>query len=264
MVLIKVSLMRVKQLCALFFSLFCTFAFCMESKASVFAANGNSSIIQLNEGLDVLKKMSDKNTKDLSELKNSIIEQNSKNEKNSIFYNKKSWEKVKSLTKDYLLLLEASYAFARHSQTQSQMSDDEQRALAWSSCLSDGQCNFKKINTLLEKNDLNLSTFIKENAKNTQATLIDSIEKLNELSLEAQGSEGLNSSIDALTKVSTTQANVLVSLNTQISNLAKLKAQITENELKKAHLTALADQKAMKADTNIRSDHMSVMLGDIK
>ena len=55
-----------------------------------------------------------------------------------------------------------------------------------------------------------------------------------------------------------------VSLNTQISNLAKLKAQMIANEKEKAHLTDLADSKAMKADTNVRSDHMSVMLGDIK
>lgn len=256
--------MKLKLFCAIFFSLFCSFAFCREYTSSVVVAKTSSIISQLNEGLDVLKQMSDKNTKDLSELKNSINEQNRKNDKNSTFYNKKSWEKVKSLTKDYLLLLEASYAFARNSQTQSEMSADEQRALAWSSCLSDGKCNFKKINTLLQKNDLELSTFIKENAKNTQSTLIDSIDKLNELSLEAQGSEGLNSSIDALTKVSTTQANVLVSLSTQISNLAKLKAQMIANEKEKAHLTDLADSKAMKADTNVRSDHMSVMLGDIK
>lgn len=256
--------MKLKLFCAIFFSLFCTIAFSKDYTSSVIGAKTNTLISQLNEGLDVLKKMSDKNTKDLRELKNSINEQNIKNDKNNTFYNKKSWEKVKSLTKDYLLLLEASYAFARNSQTQSQMNADEQRALAWSMCLSDGQCNFKKINTLLQKNDFQLSAFIKENAKNTQSTLIDSIEKLNELSLEAQSSEGLNSSIDALTKVSTTQANVLVSLNTQISNLAKLKAQILANEKEKAHLTALADSKAMKADTNVRSDHMSSLLGDIK
>lgn len=256
--------MKLKALFFILFTFISTSTYCKEYQNSMTQAQGNILLNQINHGLNVLKQWSDKNTKELNELKLSINEQKSTNDKNSRFNSTKSWDKVKSLSREYLLLLEASYAFARHSQSQSELSSDEQRAMAWSSCLSDGKCNFKKINTLLLKNDLKISDFIKQNAKNTQLTLIDSIEKLNELSLEAENSEGLNSSIDALTKVSATQANVLVSLNTQLSDLAKLKAQIIANEKERLQMTDLADKRSMKAKENVHSSHMSVMLGDIK
>lgn len=73
------------------------------------------------------------------------------------------------------------------------------------------------------KNPLKSQTLLKECFRYAKA-LIESIDKLNEMCGESQEAKGLNSSIDTLSKVNSTQVTALSSLSGQVSNLARITA----------------------------------------
>ncbi len=92
----------------------------------------------------------------------------------------------------------------------------------------------------------------------TQKNLMDSIDKLNELSLESKNAPGLNSAIDTLSKVNSTQATALVSLTNQVSNLNKLTASSIQAKRQEDELRRKGDDLYYQGDNQVKSPHFDL------
>src|SRR5574344_1953511 len=119
--------------------------------------------------------------------------------------------------------------------------------------------NFKTLNQRMDDEALKLSSFTKNNAIKTQEMLLDSIDKLQNFNQDGQSAKGLNSSIDALSKINATQANALIYLTNQISNLTKLAASESQANLQEKQLEQKSNEQVF-GSSNINSPHFKVEL----
>ena len=110
----------------------------------------------------------------------------------------------------------------------------------------------------MDKEALELSFFTSENALKTQQTLLDNIDKLEEFSNNSKDSKGLNSSIDALSKINSAQASALVTLTSQISNLNKLTADTYQNEINEKQLAQKSDELFFASNNEVKSPHLDL------
>ncbi len=221
---------------------------------------GNEIIDKLSRTLSTLKSWADDNTSKANRLEKYYIKENTREEDNYLYKNKAAWKDVKELNQNSMLLLEASYAFAKNTESAASFSEDAVRSRAWSECLNSRDCNFKKLNQMLDKEAISLSSDTKNNAIKTQKALLDSIDKLNEFSLQSEDSVGLNDSIDALSKVSATQANALVQLTSQISNLNRINAHDIQKKIEKEKLSNKADELFLLNENKTKSKHFKVSM----
>ena len=109
-----------------------------------------------------------------------------------------------------------------------------------------------------DKEALELSFFTSENALKTQQTLLDNIDKVEEFSNNSKDSKGLNSSIDALSKINSAQASALVTLTSQISNLNKLTADTYQNEINEKQLAQKSDELFFASNNEVKSPHLDL------
>jgi len=223
-------------------------------------AQGDEIIDRLQRTLTTLKSWSEDNTSKANRLEKYFVKENGREENNTAFHNKEAWRDVKSLNRSSMLLLEASYAFAKSTESAATFSEDTLRSKAWEDCLGSNSCSFKKLNEMIDKEALSISAHTRENALLTQKSLLDSIDKLNEFSMQSESSTGLNDSIDTLSKVNATQANALVQLTAQISNLNKISAHAIQKDIEKKELSEKADEIFLKNNSEIKSRHLKVSM----
>ncbi len=221
---------------------------------------GSEMLDKLNSTYKAIKAWSEDNTRKANRLEKYFENENSREENNSNFQNKESWKEVYELNQNSLMLLEASYAFAKSTESAAGYSEDALRSDAWLKCLKSESCNFRKLNQMIDNDALSVCAHTKENAVKTQKMLIESIDKLNEFSMQSEESLGLNDSIDTLSKVNATQANALVQLTAQISDLNR----ISTSEITKAHekeqLKEKADELFLRNNNQTKSHHLDVTM----
>lgn len=232
------------------------------SSLSFGSSNSNSDAMlnSLNKTYNLLVQWSEHNLKKENELKAFLQKDQKRVQNNSEFLHKDTWDKVKNLNHDSLMLLEASYAFAMQTKSASDYQSSTIRSKAWQECLKEENCSFKKLNSMLDHEALELSNFTKENAITTQKLLLNSINELEEFSNNSKDSQGLNSSLDALSKVNATQANALVSLTNQISNLTKLNALNAQSTIETRQLEQKADELFYDDSIKVKSEHFELAL----
>ena len=225
---------------------------------------GNKLIEQLNSTLMVLQNWSADNTNKANRLGQYFTKENVREDNNFTFRNKEAWNEVNKLNQNSLMLLEASYAFAKKTESAANFNSESIRSKAWDDCLSEDKCNFKKLNEMIDEESLKISEFTKTNAQDTQKALLDSIDKLNDFSNQSRDSVGLNDSIDTLSKVNTTQANALMSLANQITNLTKLTAHEIQSQKEQREIEKKAEELYFAQNNQVKSDHLSIKLSDYK
>ncbi len=242
--------------------------FCIYVPMTVFAysdsgmtySQGDEIIGKLQRTLTTLKSWSEDNTRKANRLEKYFEKDNGREENNTTYHNKEAWRDVKSLNQSSMLLLEASYAFAKSTESAATLSEDSIRSKAWEDCLGSPSCSFKKLNEMLDKEALSISAHTRENALLTQKSLLDSIDKLNEFSMQSEDATGLNDSLDTLSKVNATQANALVQLTAQISNLNKISAHAVQKDIEKQELNEKADEIFLKNNSETKSRHLKVSM----
>ena len=99
------------------------------------------------------------------------------------------------------MLLEASYAFAKKTESAAEFSKNSIRTDAWEKCIRSKNCTFKKLNEMMDEEFLEISDFTKKSASDTQKALIESIDKLNEMCGESQEAKGKTGRIAAIISV---------------------------------------------------------------
>ena len=223
-------------------------------------SQGSEMIEKLNATYKTLKAWSEDNSSKARKLESYFIKENSREESNSSFQYKDAWKSVQELNQNSMLLLEASYAFAKNTESAAGYSEDSIRSEAWLKCLKSDSCNFRKLNRMIDNEALSVSAQTKEKAIKTQQLLLESIDKLNEFSMQSEESLGLNDSIDTLSKVNATQANALVQLTAQISDLNRISSsEITKNH-EKEKIKEKADELFLRNDNNTKSRHLDVTM----
>lgn len=232
------------------------------SAFSIGAANssGNAQMVaSLNKTYDLLKSWSADNKRKEEALKLYANKSALIVDKNSQYQKKEAWQEVLELNKNSLMLLEASYAFAKQTQSYAELKENSLRTKAWEDCLNMEECNFKTLNQMMDDEALKLSSFTKNNAIKTQEMLLDSIDKLQNFNQDGKSAKGLNSSIDALSKINATQANALIYLTNQISNLTKLAASESQANLQEKQLEQKSNEQVF-GSSKINSPHFKVEL----
>ncbi len=216
---------------------------------------------ELKSNTEILKNWSSKNalqTNKLIELSN----QSTKSlDDNSQMPNQKNWNEIERLNKKSLILIEATCDTAKGIENIGKMIETQERNRAWRICLEDDECSFKKVNHAYNQKTLELAQNAQENSIKLQNNLQEAIESLNLFTLEAQNSKGLNSSIDALSKVNSMTTNVLISLNSQISKLLELNAEVVKKQSNKEISENTSDQNYLNIKT-ISSKHFSLELNN--
>ena len=85
-------------------------------------------------------------------------------------------------------------------------------------------------------------------------------DKLNEMCGESQDAKGLNSSIDTLSKVNSTQVTALSSLSGQVSNLARITAHNYQMQKQNEELKQKADELYYADTGTVESPHLDTSL----
>lgn len=218
-----------------------------EEKAMTYS-QGQELIQQMNSTLAVLRSWSNENKTKSDKLENYIKHDNVREQDNYEYQHKETWAKVKDLNQNSLMLLEASYAL------------NSIRTDAWEKCIRSKSCTFKKLNEMMDEESLEISDFTKKSASDTQKALIESIDKLNEMCGESQDAKGLNSSIDTLSKVNSTQVTALSSLSGQVSNLARITAHNYQMQKQNEELKQKADELYYADTGTVESPHLDTSL----
>ncbi len=233
------------------------FAFAEEAMSH---SQGQELIRQMNSTLSLLRAWSEENREKAEKLESYIKHDNVREQDNYEFEHKETWEKVKDLNQNSLMLLEASYSFAKKTESAAGYAEDSIRSDAWEKCIRSENCSFKKLNEMMDEESLKISDFTKRSAADTQKALIESIDKLNEMCSESSESKGLNSSIDTLSKVNTTQVTALSSLSGQISNLARITAHNFQMQKQNDELKQKADDLYYADAGTVESPHLDTSL----
>ncbi|MGN1281197.1 MAG: hypothetical protein ACI4UM_04775 [Succinivibrio sp.] len=215
---------------------------------------------RLRQTLDLLRVWSNDNLSKSEKLEKYLTNEYSRDNANSAYINKEAWDEVKALNQNSLMLLEASYAFARKTESASEYISDSIRTSAWDECIKEDDCSFVKLNEMMDKEALELSSYAKNNAHKTQQMLLESIDKLNELCSESKEAPGLNSSIDTLSKVNSTQASALVSLTSQVSNLVRITAHDYQSRLQDNEIVKKSDELYYADSGKLKSPHLEMRL----
>ena len=240
---------------------------CVGSSLVSVAMAGDSNMTY-EQGQDLIRKVDDTlklltawnmdNLQKQQQLAKFMEFDNNRTNEDHEFANRDAWNKVLDLNQNQLMLLEASYAFAKKTESSATLVHNSVYTKAWDECLQSDNCSFSKLNTLIDKEALELSSFTKDSAMDTQKNLMDSIDKLNELSLDSKNAPGLNSAIDTLSKVNSTQATALVSLTNQVSNLNKLTASSIQAKRQEDELRRKGDDLYYQGDNQVKSPHFDL------
>lgn len=230
------------------------------SQGEMTYSQGQELIRQMNSTLSLLRSWSQENKEKADKLEQYIKRDNLREQDNYEYEHKETWSKVKALNQNSLMLLEASYSFAKNTESAAQYSQDSIRTEAWEKCIRSENCSFKKLNKMMDEESLKISDFTKKSALDTQKALMESIDKLNEMCGESQEARGLNSSIDTLSKVSSTQVTALSSLSGQVSNLARITAHSYQLQKQNEELKQKADELYYADNGTVESPHLDTSL----
>ncbi|MGN0894186.1 MAG: hypothetical protein ACI4ND_04230 [Succinivibrio sp.] len=228
-------------------------------------ANSSDAVLvqmskRLKESLEILRVWSKDNLSKSEDLSKYLSREYERDNANSEYINKEAWNEVKALNQNSLMLLEASYAFANKTKSTSEYISDSIRTKAFEECIKEEDCTFVKLNSMMDQEALELSSYAKENAQKTQQMLLENINKLNELCNESKDAPGLNSSIDTLSKVNSTQAGAMLSLTNQVSNLVRITAHDYQSRLQDHEIEKKSDELFYADSGKLKSPHLEMRL----
>lgn len=143
--------------------------------------------------------------------------------------NADTWDKVEELNEQSLGLLHATSSLWESYGTFSAYLASHKKAEAWQKCLEQkgAYCSFRDALEELDTNTIDAATQAAKSAEESQSVIEDQIAKLESLSFEARGAEGLGAGLDTLSKVNAASASSLINLNNGIYTMIKLQAHET-------------------------------------
>jgi len=224
------------------------------------ASQGDAVIRELKAAHKVIDRWSNENIEKTRRLEDFFHTQNSREHNNTVFHSKESWNQISSLAAESSLLLEASYALAKNMESAVTYKKDSIRSRAFEKCLKSGSCSFKKLSGMLDTSAMELSENTKKNAISTQKNLIKAIKELKALNLQSKHSLGLNDSIDALARISSTQASSMMQLSSQIGTLTELNAMALQNRIEKRDIEKKELENFFKSPKKVRSEHLNLRI----
>lgn len=230
---------------------------------NVYASSSNDAELRhmlalLREHTELLQKWSERNQEQNAEL----LELTSKSsERNDITPNKDTWEKVNTLNQKSRLLLEACADTVDEYKSIGNYLLASERSQAWTVCQQADNCDFYKVTQAYDRQTLELAQNAYDKGALLGENLQEALAKLDAFSSEAQNAEGLNSSIDTLSKVSSMTANSIITLTSEMHSLLELSALNSKKDSEKELLSAVADENFLKSN-NISSEHLSLKIAD--
>ena len=130
MFILKDRLFMILRLLLTSMLIFTSFTVNAEEKAMTYS-QGQELIQQMNSTLAVLRSWSNENKTKSDKLENYIKHDNVREQDNYEYQHKETWAKVKDLNQNSLMLLEASYAFAKKTESAAEFSKNSIRTDAW-------------------------------------------------------------------------------------------------------------------------------------
>lgn len=148
------------------------------------------------------------------------------NTKNFTMDNKDSWEQIQRLNDNTLsFLLAINNLWGEYKNVNSFISSAKQNE-AWLNCIKESSnCDLKNTLNYLDSASITFASNTYKNTEMIQEKIKDKINNLKNLSYESFKANGLNSTLDAMSKINAEASDSLNDLNLQMNTLLKLFSQ---------------------------------------
>lgn len=211
----------------------------------------------LNKQTKILKEWSQRNQKQNEELLKLSDKSSQREDLNHKVPNKNTWDKVKKLNQNSRLLLEACADTVDEYVSIGNYIKAYERSKAWNVCQDLNKCDFYNVTSSYNQETLELAQDTQEKGEILGKNLQQALAELDNFNLEAQSAEGLNASIDTLSKVNSMTANSIITLTSQLNNLLNLSSLQAQKQSNLELLNAKADEEFLQT-YNINSEHFSL------
>lgn len=211
----------------------------------------------LNKQTKILKEWSQRNQKQNEELLKLSDKSSQREDLNHKVPNKNTWDKVKKLNQNSRLLLEACADTVDEYVSIGNYIKAYERSKAWNVCQDLNKCDFYNVTSSYNQETLELAQDTQEKGEILGKNLQQALAELDNFNLEAQNTEGLNASIDTLSKVNSMTANSIITLTSQLNNLLNLSSLQAQKQSNLELLNAKADEEFLQT-YNINSEHFSL------
>lgn len=211
----------------------------------------------LNKQTKILKEWSQRNQKQNEELLKLSDKSSQREDLNHKVPNKNTWDKVKKLNQNSRLLLEACADTVDEYVSIGNYIKAYERSKAWDVCQDLNKCDFYNVTSSYNQETLELAQDTQEKGEILGKNLQQALAELDNFNLEAQSAEGLNASIDTLSKVNSMTANSIITLTSQLNNLLNLSSLQAQKQSNLELLNAKADEEFLQT-YNINSEHFSL------
>lgn len=211
----------------------------------------------LNKQTKILKEWSQRNQKQNEELLKLSDKSSQREDLNHKVPNKNTWDKVKKLNQNSRLLLEACADTVDEYVSIGNYIKAYERSKAWNVCQDLNKCDFYNVTSSYNQETLELAQDTQEKGEILGKNLQQALAELDNFNLEAQNAEGLNASIDTLSKVNSMTANSIITLTSQLNNLLNLSSLQAQKQSNLELLNAKADEEFLQT-YNINSEHFSL------
>lgn len=211
----------------------------------------------LNKQTKILKEWSQRNQKQNEELLKLSDKSSQREDLNHKVPNKNTWDKVKKLNQNSRLLLEACADTVDEYVSIGNYIKAYERSKAWNVCQDLNKCDFYNVTSSYNQETLELAQDTQEKGEILGKNLQQALAELENFNLEAQNTEGLNASIDTLSKVNSMTANSIITLTSQLNNLLNLSSLQAQKQSNLELLNAKADEEFLQT-YNINSEHFSL------
>lgn len=220
-------------------------------------------VSQMNDSISLLREWSAQNKARTDELVSMMKVSQAVAKTNLQRPQAETWRDVERLNVDSLALLGASKSMWEEYGSLNNYLSSFQKAQSWRNCMQQGSsCDHRKMLEKMDEQSIDFAARASQSAEIMTERLNEQIQNLRDLQGEARTSDGVNASLDALSKVNSTTATSLVNLSNQINNLLKL----TAHEQAAAHNRTLAEEEGSKkifsGSDKVSSPHYSVRISD--
>ena len=221
----------------------------------------NRMVKVLQKHTKILEDWSHKNKEQTDNLLEISKNSSQKVENNSEMPNKETWNDIKDLNNKTRMLLEACADTVDEYKSIGSYLKASERSRVWEICDNLDNCNFRDINLSYNQKALSMAQKTQENSELLGKNLQEALSQLDAFSLEAKSAQGLNSSIDTLSKVSSMTASSMVTLSSQLHSLLEFTALNSKKDSEEEILKALSDEQFLNTN-DISSEHFSLNLKD--
>lgn len=136
-----------------------------------------------------------------------------------------TWQSMQKLQENSLALAHATQAIWKEFGSAHNYYVNHLMATAWDGCIASGNCNFNQALSKLNNAALQQALQAAENANQVNTQLSTYISHLQQLSIQAQSSTSIASTLDTLTKITGNIDALLITLNAQSAALLQQQSQ---------------------------------------